>query len=196
MTRLRDRLLAAALLVALLVGAGASRAHAAPRLDAWKGHIAFGYAKVFSDTLAPAGSLSVAGGVEYPLSGQWRLGPALSFNLLGSSSTRRGSVPAQLDYSLFEAALLLTYLPAHGPVARLSAGAGVASARAELSVAGGGAAFGDLTVGEVKPEFAIDATAMPRSMTIVAVGAEFGARFVPVTQGLWTMFTARLAIHF
>ncbi len=196
MTRLRNTPLAAALLVALLIGAGPSRAHAAPRLDAWKGHIAFGYAKVFSDSLAPAGSLSVAGGVEYPLSERWRLGPSLSFDLLGSSSTRRGSVPAQLDYSLFDAALLLTCLPAHGPFTRISAGPGLASARAELSVAGGGAAFGDLTVGEVKPEFALDATMMPRSMTIVAVGAEFGARLVPVTQGLWAMFTARLAIHF
>jgi len=180
----------------LALGLAAAPARAGMRLDAWKGHIAFGYAKVVSDTLAPAGSMSVAAGVDYPLAPQWRLGPSLSFNLLGSSTVTRGSITAGLDYSLFETALLLTYLPQSGPVARWSMGPGVASPRSELSLAGGGAGFRDLPVGEIQPEWALDATIMSRHAKFVAVGAELGARLIPVSKGAWTLLTARLAIHF
>ena len=195
----RERRLApAALALVVLVAAclAPGTASAGLKLDRWKGHVAFGYARVFSDSLAPGGSLSVAGGVEYPIGNRWRLGPALSFNLLGSSSVVRGSVEAGLDYSMVEAALLATWLPPRGPVARVSVGPGVANARSELSVAGGGAGFRDLPVGETQPEFALDLTFMPRSMTIVAPGLELGVRVVPVTQTTWTLMTARFAIHF
>lgn len=184
-------------LVALgVLACTAGPAAAGLRLDAWKGHLAVGYAKVYSDSLAPAGSISAGGGVEYPLSPSWRLGGSVAFNLLGSSIVNRGSVSAGMDYSLFDAVLLATWLPPRGPVARVSFGPGVASARAELAVAGGGALFRDLPVGEVKPCFAAQATIMSRRQQIVAVGAELGTRIVPVDQGTWTLFTARLAIHF
>ncbi len=191
----RMRLLAA-LTVVLALGAVAAPARAALHLEAWRGHLAFGYAKVVSDSLAPAGSMSVGAGVDYPLGSQWRLGPALSFNLLGSSTVRRGSITAGLDYSMFESALLATYLPAHGPVARWSFGPGFASPRSELSLAGGGAGFRDLPVGEFQPELALDATLMSRHVQFVGVGAELGARWIPVSKGSWTLLTARLAIHY
>ena len=191
----RMRLLAA-LTVVLALGAVATPARAALRLDAWRGHLAFGYAKVVSDSLAPAGSMSMGVGVDYPLGAHWRLGPALSFDLLGSSSIRRGSITAGLDYSVFETALLATYLPAHGPVARWSFGPGFASPRADLSLAGGGAGFRDLPVSASRAELALDATLMPHHVQFVGVGAELGARWIPLSQGNWTLLTARLAIHF
>lgn len=184
------------LLLVALAACGSRPASAGMRLDAWKGHLSVGYARVYSDTLAPGGSISAAGGLEYPIAPRWRLGATAAFNLLGSSTVDRGSVTAALDYSLFDAAFLATYLPARGPVTRISAGPGVASARAELSVAGGGALFRDLPVGEVRPEFALEASMLPRRQTIVAVGAELGLRIIPVEQCTWTLVTARLAVHF
>ncbi len=186
-------LVAAAL--ALVCAAAPARA-AMMRLDAWRGHLSIGFGAIVSDTLAPGGSLSVGGGIDYPLGGAWRLGPALSFDLLGTSNVKRGSVQAGLDYSLFEAALMATYLPSRGPVARVSFGPGVASPRAELSVGGGGAAFSDLTVGEVKGEAALDVTFMSRKSPVVAVGIELGTRWIPTSQGSWTLFTGRLAVHY
>ena len=180
----------------LALACAAAPARAAMKLDAWRGHVGIGFAGIVSDSLAPGGSLSVGAGVDDPLGAAWRLGPALSFDLLGSSTVTRGSIRAGLDYSVFETALLLTYLPSHGPVARWSFGPGVASPKAELSIAGGGAGFSDLTVGEIKPELALDATLMSRHMPVVAVGAEFGARFIPTSQGPWTLITGRLAIHY
>ena len=66
----------------------------------------------------------------------WRVGPAVSFNLLGSRTVTRGFIPAGLDYSMFDAALLFTHLNARGPVARWSVGPGVASPRVDLSASG------------------------------------------------------------
>lgn len=195
MKRTIRRAMGPVLLLALAACATAP-ASAGMRLDDWKGRLSVGYARVFSDTLAPAGSISAAVGLEYPVAKRWRVGPVAAFNLLGSSIVRRGSVTAGLDYSMFDAALLATYLPGRGPFARLSIGPGVASARAELAVAGGGALFRDLPVGEVRPELAAEATLMSRKPGLVAVGAELGLRVVPVEQGTWTMMSARLAVHF
>lgn len=188
------RVLPFALLLFALFTVLPSRAHAL-RLEAWQGHLSFGYARLFSDSLAPSGSLSVSGGIDHPLAGRWRIGPVVSLSLLGSSQTVRGSVPAGLDYSMLDGALMLHYLLEKGPIARISAGAGVASARAELQVAGGGAGFSDLAVGEAKPEFALEVTTMQRNK-LVGLGAELGLRLIPVEQGLWTVFAARVAIHY
>lgn len=191
----RHRVIATLALV-LAACACAPQAHARMQLDRWKGHVAFGYGKVFSDSLAPGGSISAAGGLEYPVASRWHLGPTLAFNLLGSSSATRGSVHAGLDYSLFDIALMATYLPAHGRLTRLSFGPGFASAHADLAVSAGGAGFRDLAVAEGRPELAVDAAFMPRRMQVVAIGAELGARIVPVRQGVWSVLTGRLVIHF
>jgi hypothetical protein len=190
------RRLAMPLLLAALAACCALPASAGMRLGAWKGHLGVGYSVVFSDTLAPPGSMSASLGVEYPIATRWLLGPSVGFNLLGSSTVSRGSVTAALDYSHFDIALMATYLPARGPFTRLSFGSGVASNRAELAVAGGGALFRDLPVDEVKPEFAAEATLGSRKQKIVAIGAELGVRVIPVEQCTWTVFTARLGVYF
>ena len=190
------RRLAMPLLLAALAACCAGPASAGMRLDAWKGHLGVGYSVVFSDTLAPPGSMSASLGVEYPIATRWLLGTSVGFNLLGSSTVTRGSVTAGLDYSHFDIALMATYLPARGPFTRFSFGSGVASNRAELAVAGGGALFRDLPVDEVQPEFAAEATLGSRKQKIVAIGAELGVRVIPVEQCTWTVFTARLGVYF
>ncbi|MBI5168798.1 MAG: hypothetical protein HZA61_04855 [Candidatus Eisenbacteria bacterium] len=193
----RGRVWFAAALLALAALPGlVSPASAGLKLDRFKGHLSFGYAKLVSDSLAPGGSLSVAAGVEYPLRENWRLGPTASFNLLGSSSTKRGSVTAGLDYSVVDVAFMTTYFPKRSWVSRVSFGPGVASAHADLAVSAGGAAFRDLAVAQASPEFALDVTLMPRRMNVVGIGAEFGTRILPTDPGVWSVWTGRVAIHF
>lgn len=174
----------------------APSAHAGLALDRWKGHIAFGYGKLVSDSLAPGGSLSAAAGVEYPVRTNWRVGPTLSFHLLGSSTTKRGSVTCGVDYSVVDVAMMATWLPPRSWVSRVSFGPGVASAHADLAIAAGGAAFSDLAVQQTSPEFALDVTLMPRRMKVVGIGAELGTRIFPTDPGVWSVWTGRVAIHF
>ncbi len=187
--------------VVLVAGAlaGVSRpAGAAMQLDAWRGHISIGYTLPLIDALAPGGSMSAGVGVDYPLAPAWRVGPAVSLNMLGSSQVTRGSITASLDYGIFEGALLFTHVNANGPIARWSVGPGVASPNIDLSVGAGGAGFSDLTVGGIRPELAADATLlMSRRMPIVAVGLELGARVVPVpSRATWVLLSARFGVHF
>lgn len=182
---------------AVLVACVAAPAHAgALRLEPWRGHVSFGYARLFSDSYSPGGSFSVAGGVDYPVGSRFRLGPVLGIALLGSHEVTRGSITAGLDYSLLEGALQLHWLPASGYITRVSLGPGLAAARSSLQVGAGGAGFLDLAVDEVKPELALDVTSMPRRMEIVAVGVELGLRVVPVERVTWTLATARFTIHY
>ena len=186
-----------ALFVAGSLAAATAPAHAKMRLEEWKGHISLGFAHAFADSLAPAGSMSVSGGVDYPLTTAWRVGPVLSFNLLGSTNVTRDLLTAGLDYSLLEAAVMFTHVNAHGPINRWSVGPGVASPHAELSIAYGGLGFRDLPVSGVRPELAADVTVMSRHMPLVAVGLELGARVVPIpSRATWTLLSGRLAIHF
>ena len=184
--------LLAALSLALTTLAGPVLA--GPRLDEWKGHLSVGYTMLAADSHAPGGSMSFGGGVEYPITSRWRLGPSLAFHLLGSSQVQKGSVIAGLDYSLFESALMMTLVPERGPFTRLSFGPGVALPKVDLSVAGGGAAFGDYTVHEVRPEFAANATLSPRRLKVVAVGLDLGARFITRSTSSWTTFTTSFTI--
>jgi hypothetical protein len=191
---LRGIALAFAVLIAATVAVPAGAAE--PGRDRWRGHVSIGYAHLFSDSLSPGGSISVAGGVDYPLGPHFRLGPVLSMSILGSSDVTRGSITAGLDYSLLDAALQLHWLPEHGIVSRVSIGPGLGLARTALQVGGGGASFLDLAVDEVKPELAVDASLIPRRMKIVAVGLEAGLRYVPVERVNWILSSVRLAIHY
>lgn len=183
--------------LALLACLAATPARAGSlRLEHWRGHLSVGYSKLFADSLAPGGSFGVSGGVDYPVGGAFRLGPALGYHLLGSSTVEQGSLGATVDYSLLEAALLLSWLPASGPVARVSAGPAVGSARAELSTAGGGLAFRDLARNEVRGGLAAEVTVLPRHLTVVAPGLEVGMRWFPVSGTAWTLLTARATVHF
>ena len=87
--------LLAVLLTALAVFGMARPADAYMKLDAWHGHVAFGYAKLSSDSLAPAGSISVAAGIDYPLTAQWRLGPP-EFRILRQHVRQAGSMRKQI----------------------------------------------------------------------------------------------------
>lgn len=183
-------------LAAVLACLAAPARAGALRLEPWRGHVSFGYAHLFSDSLSPGGSFSVAGGVDYPVGERFRIGPVLSIALLGSREVERGTITAGLDYSLLEGALQLHWLPASGFLTRVSLGPGLAVARSSLQVGAGGAGFLDLAVDEVKPELAFDVTSMPRRMQIVAVGFEAGLRVVPVERVTWTLATARFTIHY
>jgi hypothetical protein len=165
-------------------------------LAEWRGHLSVGYAHLFSDSLAPAGSISVAGGVDYPLNASLRLGPVIGMALLGTHDVTRGSVTAGLEYSLFDAALQLHWLPRSGPITRVSLGPGLAIARSALQVGGGGAGFLDLAVDETDPEVALDLSMLPRRQKVVAVGIEAGMRFVPVQRVNWWVSTIRLTVHY
>jgi hypothetical protein len=184
------------LIVAAVLSLAGSAHASGIHLEAWRGHVSFGYGYLFSDSLSPGGSISLAGGVDYPLGERWRLGPVLGIALLGSSDITRGSVTAGLDYSLLDVALQLHWLPASGPITRVSLGPGVASARSALQVGAGGAGFLDLAVDELQPEVAFDVSTIPRRQKIVAVGLEAGLRFVPVERVNWTVTTLKLTIHY
>ncbi len=186
------------IVIATLVGAFlAVPAHAGVmRLEPWRGHVSFGYGHLFSDSYSPGGSISVAGGVDYPIGSRLRLGPALGISLLGTHDVVRGSITAGLDYSLLEGALQLHWMPRTGPITRVSLGPGVAAARTSLQVGGGGAGFLDLAVDEVRPHLALDLSALPRRQEIVAVGLEAGLRYVPVQRMDWILATFRLTIHY
>ena len=185
------------LTIALLGCCLALPAHAAAlRLEPWRGHVSLGYGHLFSDRYSPGGSISVAGGLDYAVHDRLRLGPVLSISLLGSHEVTRGSVTAGLEYSLLEGALQLHWMPRTGPITRVSLGPGFAAARTSLQVGGGGASFLDLAVDEVKPEVALDLSALPRRQQIVAVGLEAGVRYVPVTRTDWILTSVRLTIHY
>ena len=189
----RGRILVLLLLLACL--APTARAGAL-RLEPWRGHLSIGYAHLISDEFSPGGSISVAGGLDYPVGPNLRLGPVLGIALLGSHEVTRGSVTAGLEYTLLEGALQLHWLPQAGPITRVSFGPGVAAARSSLQVGGGGANFLDLAVDEVQPELALDVSALPRRQTIVAVGLEAGVRVIPVERVTWTLATLRFTIHY
>lgn len=180
----------------LLTAIAASSAHAGMKLENWRGHVSVGYGYLVSDTTSPGGSISVAAGVDYPLNSSLRLGPTVSMSLYGSYNTERGSFTASVDHSLLDVALQLHWLPASGPVTRVSLGPGVAAARGDLQAGAGGASFLDLAVDELQPEVALDVSAWPRHMKVVAVGLELGTRWVPVERVDWWSFTARLAVHY
>ncbi len=169
---------------------------AAWRLEAMRGQVAFGYSRLAGGAESPAGSIGLLASVDHPMVGVWRIGPAVSFSLLGSTQIERDGVPGGLDHSMLDGALLVHRTFARGPLARLSFGPGLASARAELQVAGGGATLSSEAVGEVRPCAAIEALFAPRTKSGVSVGAALGARFVPLEDRTWSVWSARLAISY
>ncbi len=186
----------AALALALLACVAHAPAAQASAFSEMKGHASIGFAKVFVDQ-APGGSLSFAGGLDVPFAPSWRGGAEFGFSLLGTRNEIRGSLSATIDYSTFEA-LAYAHWIAHGlgPVERLSLGAGLMSARAEISSAGGGAAFLDLSREELVPAIALQTTLMPHSDAPVRAGLELGTRFGFLESETWTVFSARLAVHY
>lgn len=189
----RNRIRAPLLLFTLLLWSMPAHAF---ELASMRGQVAFGYSRLQGADQSPAGSIGVLVGVDHPLSGAWRIGPAVSFSLLGSTQVERDGVPAGIDHSMLDGALLVHRDFARGPLRRVSFGPGLASARAELQVAGGGAGLSDLAVGEVRPCAAFEALFAPRTASGVSVGAGLGVRVVPLRDLTWTVFSARFAISF
>jgi len=205
---MRD-VLRGSVVIALLALAGASPARALD-VQQFHGHLSLGYSRVFidrherqdsdfhSDSDSPGGSLSVAGGVDYPMIGPLRLGADVGFALLGSRTVALGREVANLDYTLFEAALLAHWKPNRlGPVARISFGPALESARAELSTSGGGIPFSRLAIEKVAPGAALDVTLMKKSSrSPVLAGLELGVHAAFLPSETWTIANARLAIHY
>lgn len=184
------------LLASLLLLTAVGTAHAAVRLEPWRGHVSFGYARLYSDSYSPGGSISLAGGVDYPVTERLRIGPVIGIALLGTHDVVRGSIAAGLDYSMLDVALQAHWAPRSGPITRVSLGPGFAVARASLQVGGGGAGFLDLAVDEVKPELAFDVSFIPRRQNIVGLGLEAGVRYVPVERVDWVLASLRFTIHY
>ncbi len=184
--------------VAALLALAPVAAGAAGKLESVGGHLAVGYAKLFT-TDAPGGSLSLGGGLDYPVSATLRAGVHIGYHLLGSRIVERGSLFASVDYSLFEAEALVHWQPRSlGPVARLSAGPALLAANGTLSTAGGGAGFSDLAVEELAPGFAAGATLMSKRPAPVRIGLDLGTRvgFLARRHETWTLVTARVAVHY
>jgi hypothetical protein len=201
--------------VAALALVASALAGAAPRASAatWsemEGHMTVGYAKLFADQ-APAGSVSFSGGLDLPVTDTWRAGFGLGVSLLGTRNEIRGSLSATVDYSTFEALAYGHWLaPRLGPIERISFGVGLMTARAEISSAGGGAAFLDLARDEIVPAIAIEATLMPRGPSPVRAGLEIGTRIgflrdleiqatlnnAAISSEVWAVASARLAIYY
>src|SRR5262245_13409374 len=86
---------AATAVLALLV---LPRGAASRPIDPMRGHLSLGYAQLFI-TDAPGGSLSITGGVDFPVASRLRAGVDLGYNLLGSRSVERGSLSTNVSYS-------------------------------------------------------------------------------------------------
>jgi hypothetical protein len=176
---------------------------AAPADAAMRGHLSLGYGKLFitdsknEDDEAPGGSLSVAAGLDFPLAGDFRIGGEVGFHLLGGRTLTEGSLVANIDYSVAELSALVHWEPhGLGPVARISAGPTLTSARADLSSSGGGITFSDFAVEEIAGGFATSVTLMQQKAAPVRAGVEIGARTSYLPDATWIVATARLAIHY
>jgi hypothetical protein len=182
---------ALAALLALLAATGA--AHAATLAD-MRGHLGLGYAKLMNQG-APGGSLGIGAGVEMSVLSDMDLGAELGFDLLGGNTHERGSVSADLDYSLIEGLLLLHWMPARGPFNRVSLGPGIFHARAALST-GAPALFQDLPVDETAPGMGGGLEFGPKGKKTVKAGVEVAARAVWLEHETWTVGLARLVVHY
>jgi hypothetical protein len=162
----------------------------------FRGHLSVGYAKLFA-TGAPGGSLSLEGGVDYPIDPSWRTGLGVGYDLLGTRNAAHGSFVANVDYSLVHIDAQVHWQPpSHDYIARVSFGPSVFNAHADVSSSGAGAAFSDLAVSQTCGGASLDVTLMKQSDAPVRVGLEMGARIAFVTGDTWTMDVLRIVFHY
>jgi hypothetical protein len=201
--------LAPAWWAALAVLLGAAPASAGLKLDSFRGHVALGYGVLVANR-APGGSLSFAAGIEYPVRPTLDTGIEIGSSLLGTRLIDSGSLGAEVDYSLFEVVAFARWTPPVGPFT-IAAGPGAFHARADLT-SSSPVEFSDFALDKTRAGMAIDLTVIPRRRSPVRAGLELGLRTlwlptlhpfseVPVptptlTNGTWTVVTARLAIHY
>jgi hypothetical protein len=191
------RVARALLAACVLLACGAPTARAGATAQRLGGHIALGYTKLFISD-APGGSLSVAGGMDYPIRDDLRIGADVAYSLLGSTTVEEDIQLANLEYSLLEVGALAHWHPRGlGPVARISAGPTVARANAAISTSGGSLAFSKYAIEEIVPGAAFDVTLMKQeTKSPVVAGLQLGVHFAFVPDETWVLFNARLAIHY
>jgi hypothetical protein len=186
-----ERLLRASLLAAALLVTAALPARAE-----MMGHVNVGYGRLFADG-APGGSLAMSGGFDWPVVSGWRVGLDVGYSLLGSSNENRGSLFANIDYSALNAYAVGIWQPTSlGPVERVTVGAGIMNALAEIASAGGGAAFRDLAREGVVPAALIGTTLMSRTPSPVRAGLELSARIGFLDEETWVIACAGVAFHY
>jgi hypothetical protein len=176
----------AMLLIAPSAGAG-------PELEAFHGHISMGYGQLFT-TDAPGGSLSFAGGVDYEIQPRFHAGIEIGSWLLGNRTVERGTLSAELDYSVLEADALARWEPSGAPL-MLAVGPSIAHARTALT-SSAAPNFEDLAVDELAPGAALALTWIQRRPAPVRAGLELGLRSLWLPDATWTLFSARLAVHY
>ncbi len=193
--RRRRRL--AALVLALGVLAAAAPPAGAFDLGRLSGHLSIGYADLVIKN-APGGSLSLGGGLDYPIAPRLREGLDIGFSLYGSRSFDHGpdSFDATLDYSSLDIVAFTHWEPAHGPFARISLGPGVGLPRAALSATAGSGEFLDLAVHDVAPAAALDLTIMRHRPAPVRVALVLGALGMFRSGEDWYEISARLGFHY
>jgi hypothetical protein len=106
----------------------------------------------------------------------------------------RGSLSADVDYSVFEVVALLHWVPPAGPW-RISAGPGLFHGRADLS-SSGPVAFGDLAVDETNAGAALSVELLSRRESLLRAGVELGARTMWMSHETWTLALGRLTVHY
>lgn len=179
-------------LVLLLIPGTAAAGVPWPELGA---HLSVGYGTLIVED-APGGSISLAAGMDLPVARAFRAGFELGYDLLGSRSAQEGSYYASVDYSAFQVAALLHWLPARGPVRRVSLGPALLSAHGDLSVTSGGASFSDLAVHQTAGGVAAQVTLMSARPAPVKLGLELGARTGFLAGDDWTVLSARATVHY
>ncbi|HZM28140.1 MAG TPA: hypothetical protein VFB89_12325 [Gemmatimonadales bacterium] len=170
----------------------AARPAAALTLEQVGGHFGFGYGQLLNDD-PPAGSLAFGAGVDIPVLPSLRAGIDLGFDLLGSRVEERGSVSADVEYSMFEVFGLLHWTPRDAW--RLSMGPGLVHARGDLS-SSGPVAFEDLAVNEAAPGGSLSVQWLMGSKSPLRVGVEAGVRTAWMESETWTVMLGRLMVHY
>ena len=182
----RTGLLTLALLVAAVLPARAEM----------MGHATIAYGKLLLDS-APGGSISMSVGFDWPVVDGWRVGVDAGYSLLGSSNENRGSLFANIDYSAMNAYGVAIWQPTSlGPVERITVGAGVMNALAEIAAAGGGAAFRDLAREGVVPAALVSTTFMSLKPSPVRAGVQLDARFGFLDEETWVIAQAGFTFHY
>jgi hypothetical protein len=87
-------------------------------------------------------------------------------------------------------------MPRLGPLERVSVGPAFISARADLSTAGGGAAFSDLAVEQSGGGLVADVTFMQAPGRPVRLGLEAGVRKAWLRDTDWTVAITRITVHY
>jgi hypothetical protein len=179
-------------LAALLAFAAPARAFEWSRVQ---GHTSFGYGRLMIGH-APAGSIGLTVGFDYPLRRGLDAGIDLGLFLYGNRNVDRGTLNATVDYATQDVVLFTHWQVHAGPLARVSVGPGLTHVRAELSSSAGGAEFLDLAKDDPAFTAAVDLTFMQHKPAPVRVALVAGSRVAFLPGEDWSQFSVRLGFHY